>query len=226
MGPIYWYNGLIILGMLLSIPYFFIASKENRIIHTIVFVKLLVISATEFRSKQLASMGINNYFIANTGYLLIGISLIFLYFYFLIDRNKYILILWVIYLFFILMNSLYSQPITTSFQNYTWALSSLMIIGISLYFFYSIFSNNRFENKNLISIPSFWIVSFLMFFYACSFLYFLSFNFSFDSMGMQLFSQLNFLIKILGAAMYLVMGLAFYAPLFFKSDVKLNDKYC
>ncbi|TVP46027.1 MAG: hypothetical protein EA341_14555 [Mongoliibacter sp.] len=226
MGPIYWYNGLIILGMLLSIPYFFIASKENRIIHTIVFVKLLVISATEFRSKQLGSMGINNYFIANTGYLLIGISLIFLYFYFLIDRNKYILILWVIYLFFILMNSLYSQPITTSFQNYTWALSSLMIIGISLYFFYSIFSNNRFENKNLISIPSFWIVSFLMFFYACSFLYFLSFNFSFDSMGMQLFSQLNFLIKILGAAMYLVMGLAFYAPLVFKSDVKLNDKYC
>ncbi len=226
MSPITWYNRLIILGMLISIFYFFIASKENRIIHTIVFVKLLVISATEVKLKQLATMGINNYFIANIGYLLIGISLIFLYFYFLIDRNKYILMLWVIYLFFILINSHYFQPIATTFQNYTWALSSIMIIGMSLYFFYSIFSNNRFEDKNLTSIPSFWIVSFLMFFYACSFLYFLSFNFSFDRMGMQLFSQLNFLIKILGAAMYLVMGLAFYAPLVFKSDVKLNNKYC
>ncbi|EOZ95948.1 hypothetical protein A33Q_2541 [Indibacter alkaliphilus LW1] len=224
MSSITWYNGLIILGMLLSIPYLFMPSKEYRIQHIIVLIKLIVISATEVKLKHLGSLGINNSFIANIGYLSIGISLIFLYFYFLMGRNKYILFLWIIYLIFILLNSLFSQPIATSFQNYTWALSSIMIIGMSLYFFYSIFSKNLFEDKNLISIPSFWIVSFLMFFYACTFLYFLSFNFSYKVMDLQLFDQLRFLMKILGSSMYLVMGLAFYAPLIFKNSPTLKSK--
>ena len=81
------------------------------------------------------------------------------------------------------------------------------------------FSSNWFEGKNLLSVPEFWIVSFLLFFYSCSFLYFVSFSFFYERMDITFYRQLNFLIKILGSAMYLVMGLAFYAPFVFKKSI-------
>ncbi len=73
--------------------------------------------------------------------------------------------------------------------------------------------------KNLLAVPEFWIISFFMFFYSSSLLFFLSFNFYIEKMEFELLLQLNFLINILGALMYLVMSLAFYAPRVFKEPV-------
>jgi hypothetical protein len=172
----------------------------------------------EVRAKQLQLLKIPNSFVINTGYIIIGISLLFVFFYLVLNKNKKTLLLWIIYILWIIVNSIFFQPIATTFQNYSWGLASLMIIGLSFYFFYSIFSKNQFEGKSLLSIPEFWIISFLMFFYACSFLYFISFSFYYERMEISLYRQLNFLIKILGATMYLIMGLAFYAPLVFKEN--------
>jgi hypothetical protein len=219
MEALHWYNILIIIGMLASIPYFFLAERESTKKHLVIFLILLCTSITEVRAKQLQLLKINNTFVVNTGYIIIGISLLFLFFH-LIQKSKKPLYLWIIYMGWIIINSIYFQTITTTFQNYSWALASLLIIGMCLYFFYSIFSKNQFENKNLISVPEFWIVSFLMFFYASSFLYFISFTFYYDKMDIELYMQLNFLIKIIGCIMYLVMGLAFYAPYIFRKEVK------
>lgn len=224
MDSIYWYNGLIILGMLLSIPCFFFGNKAYQTKHLIIFLHLLVISISEVKARQLFDQELNNSLINNIGYLAIGISLIFIFFYFSLDKNKYILFLWAGYLMWMLINSIFFQPINTTFQNHTWALSSLMIIGFSFYFFYSILVNNKYEEQNLLSIPDFWIVMFLLFFSACSFLYFASLSFYYAEMDRQLRSQLNLILKILGTSMYLVMGLAFYAPLVFKSEPKLVPK--
>jgi len=219
MEALHWYNILIIIGMLASIPYFFLAERESTKKHLVIFLILLCTSITEVRAKQLQLLKINNTFVVNTGYIIIGISLLFLFFH-LIQKSKKPLYLWIIYMGWIIINSIYFQTITTTFQNYSWALASLLIIGMCLYFFYSIFSKNQFENKNLISVSEFWIVSFLMFFYASSFLYFISFTFYYDKMDIELYMQLNFLIKIIGCIMYLVMGLAFYAPYIFRKEVK------
>ncbi len=198
--------------MLASIPYFYLAKGENKRKHLVIFLILLSTSITEVRAKQLQLLKINNTLVVNTGYIILGISLLFLFFYLILNKSKKPLYLWVIYIGWIIINSIYLQPITTTFQNYSWALGSLLIIGMCLYFFYSIFSKNKFENINLIAVPEFWIVSFLMFFYASSFLYFISFTFYYDKMDIELYIQLNFLIKIMGCIMYMVMGLAFYAP--------------
>ncbi|WP_373495528.1 hypothetical protein, partial [Aquiflexum sp.] len=171
-------------------------------------------------AKQLQLLKINNTLVVNTGYIIIGISLLFLFFYLILNQSKKPIFLWIIYMIWIIINSIYFQPINTTFQNYSWALGSLMIIAMCLYFIYGIFLKNRFEDKNLISVPEFWIVSFLMFFYLCSFLYFISFNFFYDQMDIALYQQLNFLIKIMGCIMYLVMGLAFYAPYIFRKEVE------
>lgn len=219
MEAITWYNGLIVIGMLASIPYFFLAERENRKKHLVIFLILLCTSVSEVRAKQLQLLQINNTLVVNTGYIIIGISLLFLFFY-LILKSKKPLYLWIIYMGWIIINSIFFQPIATTFQNYSWALGSLLIIGMCLYFFYSIFSKNQFENNNLISVPEFWIVSFLMFFYACSFLYFISFSFFYDRMDITFYMQLNLLIKIMGGIMYLVMGLAFYAPYIFRNEVE------
>ena len=220
MEAITWYNGLIVIGMLVSIPYFFLSEKGYQKKHLVIFLILLCTSVSEVRAKQLQLLKINNSFVVNTGYIIIGISLLFLFFHLILNQSKKPLYLWIIYMGWIIINSIYFQPITATFQNYSWALGSLLIIGMCLYFFYSIFSKNQFENKKLISVPEFWIVSFLMFFYAGSFLYFISFTFYYERMDMALFMQLNFLIKIMGSIMYLVMGLAFYAPYVFRKEVE------
>jgi len=220
MDALTWYHVLIIIGMLASIPYFYLAKRENRKKHLVIFLILLSTSFTEVRAKQLQLLKINNSFVVNTGYIIIGISLLFLFFYLILNESKKPLYLWIVFIGWIIINSVYFQPITTTFQNYSWALGSLFIMGMSLYFFYGIFSNNRFEDKNLLSIPEFWIVSFLMFFYACSFLYFVSFNFFYEKVDIALYIQLNFLIKILGSILYLILGLAFYAPYIFRKEAK------
>ncbi|RPA67047.1 hypothetical protein EF405_18130 [Cyclobacteriaceae bacterium YHN15] len=217
MDALNWYNVLIIIGMLFSIPYFFIGKKEYQKKHLVIFFVLICTSFVEFRAKQLQLLKFNNTLVINSGYIIISISLLFIFFYLILNKSKTPLFLWIIYITWIIINSIFFQPIGTTFQNYSWGLASLIIIGMCFYFFYSIFSKNQFENRSLLSIPEFWIVSFLMFFYACSFLYFISFSF-YERMDITLYRQLNFLIKILGSIMYVIMGLAFYAPLVFKEN--------
>jgi hypothetical protein len=220
MNALNWYNGLIIFGMLLSIPYFFFAEKEYQKKHLVIFLVLICTSFVELRATQLRLLKINNTLVINLGYIIIGISLLFIFFYLILNKSKTPLFLWIIYITWIIINSILFQAIDTTFQNYSLGLASLMIIGMCFYFFYSIFSKNQYEDISLLSIPDFWIASFLMFFYACSFLYFISFSFYYEKMDITLYRQLNFLVKIVGSTMYVILGLAFYAPLLFKEREK------
>jgi hypothetical protein len=215
-----WYVILIIIGMLVSIPYFFLGEREYKKKHLVIFLILFCVSFQEFWALQLKLSKINNSYIVNIGYIIIGISLLFVFFYLILNQSRKPLFLWAVYMIWVSINSVFFQPIATTFQNYSWALGSVFIIGMCFYFFYGIFSKNQFEGKNLITIPDFWIVSFVMFFYACSFLYFISFSFFYERMEIELYRQLNFMIRILGVIMYLILGLSFYAPKVFKETGK------
>jgi hypothetical protein len=222
MQPFFWYNILITIGMLFSIPYFFIGDKQYKKMHLVIFIILVIISIVEISGKYRQLLSQNNTIIYNVGYIMMGLSLK-LYFFSLVFEGKndkrmatYLLtafILWVT------VNFLFFQPFQV-FHHYSLAFGSFIIIGLSLYYFYGIFFKNWYLNKNLLAVPEFWIVSFLMFFYACSFLYFVSFNFFYEQVDIALYIQLNFLIKILGSIMYLILGLAFYAPYIFRKEVK------
>ncbi|WP_373520709.1 hypothetical protein [Aquiflexum sp.] len=67
MELFYWYNILIILGMFLSIPYFFVGDIENRRKHLVIFLILLFISLVEILGKYKQLLGQNNTLIYNVG---------------------------------------------------------------------------------------------------------------------------------------------------------------
>jgi len=222
MTVIYWYTILIILGMLSSIPCFFLNTDQNKKKHLIIFLILVLITIVELWGRHKALLGQNNSLIYNVGYILMGLSLK-LYFFFYVFKEKkekrFVLTLLTAYLSWCIINFLFFQP-HRIFHHYSFAFGSLIIIGFCFYFFYGIFFKNWYLDRNLLAVSEFWVISFLMFFYSASFLHFISFKFYIEKMNIDLFRQLSFLVKILGNMMYVVMGLAFYAPLLFKEREK------
>lgn len=221
MQPFNWYNILIVLGMLLSIPYFIIGAHQDRKKHLVIFLILVLISLVEVSGKYQQLLGQNNTIIYNVGYVIIGMSLK-LYFFSLVfhekSEKKLVLYLWTVFISWSVINFLFFQSFGV-FHHYSLALGSLILIGLCFYYFYRIFFKSWYLDKNLLAVPEFWIISLIMFFYSASLLYFISFSFYYEGMDIILYRQLNFLIKIMGCIMYLVMGLAFYAPRLFKEEV-------
>jgi hypothetical protein len=103
-------------------------------------------------------------------------------------------------------------------QTYSFIAGSFLIIGFSFHYFYQVFNANTFEGQNLLSVPSFWITTFVLFFYACSFVFFASIRLM-DKNDFWIYINIFNMIKIMGALMYLVMGFAFYTPYFFKKTI-------
>lgn len=215
-----WYNVLIILAVLLSIPKFFGSIDQNKKKHVVIFLILALTAIVEWYGQYLRLSGQNNTIVYNIGYVLIGLSLKFYFFSQAFQDKKekmLVLLLWTTFMVWSFSNFLFFQTLG-EFHHYSLAFGSFLLIALCFYFFFRIFFKNKYENQNLLAVPEFWIISFFMFFYACSFFYFISFSFFLDGMDLALVIQLNFLIRVLGCIMYLIMGLAFYAPLVFKSD--------
>ena len=211
--------------MLISIPYFFLDDNQDKKKHLVIFQLLILTVLVELIGKYMGVNKQNNSLIYNVGYVIIGLSLIF-YFFSLVFHEKnvkrWVFFLWVLFICWEVINVLYFQSIFNVFHHYTLAFGGSIIIGLCFYYFFGIFYKNWYSEKSLLAVPEFWIISFLMFFYSASLLYFLSFNFFFEKMDIELFIKLNFLIQILGATMYFIMGLAFYAPLIFKGKNEIN----
>jgi hypothetical protein len=219
MELFYWYNLLILLGMLLSIPYFFIGEIQKRKKHLVIFLILLITIIVELLGRYLRlSESNNNTLVYNIGYVTIGLSLK-IYFFFLVFHEKkeknLVLLLLTAFITWCFINFLIIQTFGV-FHHYSLTFGSLIIIGLCFNYFYGIFFKNWYLEKNLLAIQDFWIISFFMFFYSASLLYFISFSFFTENIKIEFLLQLNFLIKVLGVMMYMVMGLAFYAPFFFK----------
>lgn len=204
--------------MLFCIPYFYIEDHQNKKKHLVIFLILVLISLVEVLGKYQQLLGQNNTIIYNIGYVLIGLSLK-LYFFSLVfpekSEKRLVFYLWTAFITWSVINFLFYQSFGV-FHHYSLALGSLFLIGLCFYYFFGIFFKNWYQDKNLLAVPEFWIISLLMFFYSASLLYFISFSFYLEKMDTELFLQLNFLIKTLGVMMYLVLGLAFYAPRVFK----------
>jgi hypothetical protein len=221
MEAFFWYTNLIFLGMLLSIPYFFMGDISHRKKHLIIFLILILTTVVEILGKYMAVTKQNNSWIYNIGYVIFGLSLIFYFFSLVFQEKKekrVVFFLWVSFIGWEVTNVLFYQSIFYVFHHYSLAYGSFLIIGLCFYFFHGIFFKNWYLEKNLIEVPEFWVISFLMFFHSASLLYFISFSFYLEYMDRALFLQLSFLNKILGVSLYIVMGLAFYAPLVFRKS--------
>lgn len=211
-----WYNLLIILGMLVSIPCFFLNIEEKKI-HRIVFSILVLASGMETFALYLSMQGIANAVYYNIFYIYLQ-TFITLYFFntlFYKDKVSKLLLFSAVF-FFIwgIVNSLFFQSIYL-FQTYSYSLAGVFIIGCSINYFYNIFFKNWYRDLNLLSVPCFWIVSVILFFYSGTFLFF-STQIMWIQLDYNLYRSLAMINKVLAVNMYLVMGIAFYVPFVFK----------
>jgi hypothetical protein len=216
------YLGLIWLGMLSSIPTFFMPENAYRKQHRCILIILVAVVVVESYGTYTSLNGIKNAWAYNIVFVYLE-TLLFLYFFSLVLNNlKFTGIMRILSAIFILwgiINTLYFQEFDL-FQSYSFIFGSMLIIGCCTYFFYLLFDDESIlKNQSLKSFPPFWIITFTFFFYACSFLFFASIRLMNES-NFGLLGQILNLIKVLGVLMYLVMGLAFYAPLAFKETGK------
>src|SRR5690606_41919728 len=101
---------------------------------------------------------------------------LFYYSFYLITKTKkpknplhYLIIFFIA---FGIINTLFFQPIHLVFHNYSYAVGSLALIILAIKFFLDVFNLNQYEDQNLLSIPYFWIVTVILFFYSATFFYF------------------------------------------------------
>lgn len=117
-----------------------------------------------------------------------------------------------------LYNSLFIQPIQTHFQYYSLLPMGLLILGLSVRFFYSVIRLEKYSQADLLSIPHLWIVAFITFFYveALTLFGFMEFYASANLDIIIAWTKLN---RIIAGVMYLSFGLAFYTPNIFEKKL-------
>lgn len=216
MNLIDWYNGLILVGLLLSIPHFFLSNKFKTQ-HLIIFIILLVSNILELYGEYTSQKKINNMLAYNIFFVYGETFLILWFFNSSFEEKRVKTILKTASLLFLFWGIIFSI-LTKNFEifhTYSFSIGSFLIILCCIYFFFCFSFNDRFINKSLFFNPLFWITTFIFFFYSTTFLYFSAFNLLSD-LDKNLIVFLAYLKRIMAVIMYLGMGLAFYLPMVFK----------
>jgi len=208
---------MILAGMLLSIPCFFLDLKGFKKGHRIVFSILVLVSIVEVYGGYLARQGIKNHWVYNIGFAYGETVLILTYLSVVLNspKNKVILKLTaLLFGIFGILNSLFFDSID-QFHNYSLTIGSILIILGCFYFFYVVMTQDTYLDEKLWQVPDFWVVSFFLLFYSASMMYF-SFLYNVIELEDAMRSRLSFVLRLIGGTMYLVFGLVYYIPVFSK----------
>jgi hypothetical protein len=208
---------MILAGMLLSIPCFFLDLKGFKKGHRIVFSILVLVSIVEVYGGYLARQGIRNHWVYNIGFAYGETALILTYLSVVLNspKNKVILKLTaMLFGIFGILNSLFFDSID-QFHNYSLTIGSILIILGCFYFFYVVMTQDTYLDEKLWQVPDFWVVSFFLLFYSASMMYF-SFLYNVIELEDAMRSRLSFVLRLIGGTMYLVFGLVYYIPVFSK----------
>jgi len=98
-------------------------------------------------------------------------------------------------------------------QSYSYLIGNLLIVGLTVYYFFEIFKRPTFIN--LMKEPAFWICSALLFYYMCSFP-FLSLVNLLEKAPPILRNNLSTLMTLLNIMQYILFSIAFLCRLDFK----------
>ena len=119
--------------------------------------------------------------------------------------KKVALILLISFPLLTLLNFLFLQGIA-NFHSITYSLGCLIIIFLSIYYFFELFRTQH--SVRLVSDSGFWICSALLFFYSVSFPLFVSANFM-KSFPQKLGSLIAFILSTLNFILYSLFCIAF-----------------
>lgn len=214
------YIFFILLSLIFSLLYFFVKNRNQGYegAHRLISIFILVGLTIEVIGELTSRYGLNNSLYYNLLFVY-GQTSLFIYFFYLISDNirlkKRIIHLSIFFICFGLIYSLFFQSIHLAFHNYSYAIGSLILIILAINFFLDIFNLNKYEDKNLLAIPYFWIVTVILFFYSATFFYFTPLRLLYE-IEVSLIEPVHLVIRFLAGLMYVVLGLAFYAPFVFK----------
>ncbi|PSL00517.1 hypothetical protein CLV48_11569 [Cecembia rubra] len=220
------YNYILLLSLVIGvIPFFSFQEnkKEHRVLFSVIFLGLV----TEAIGLYYGSRGIYNSWIYNISFLYLETIVIWFYFLAVFRKGHYqkiFIVGIVLFSVWFVFNSFFLQGFWEVFQTYTVIISSLSIILCCLWFFYLLVAKNWLSEKSLVWFPAFWVVCFLFFFYAASFLYFTSLGYLI-SLDWHLNYILNSILKTLSGLMYMVMGFAYLLPYLQKKFFLAPEKY-
>ncbi|MFN3801367.1 hypothetical protein [Belliella pelovolcani] len=218
---IYTYLALILLGLLSSIPHFFLPNRFKKQ-HVITFFILILAFGLESYGAYTVPKKINNSLAYNLFFVYTETLLILGLFYSIFKEKKPKFFLKIASFAFLLWGILYTIFIENlrAFHTLSFSIGSLIIILCCIYFLVSIFLKEWYIKEFLMANPLFWITVFIFFFYSATTLYFSSVNLILK-IDPNLNSILASINKIMAVTMYLGMGLAFYLPYLNRSEQKI-----
>lgn len=216
---------LLHIGILLSVPLFFIGGFEFKKLYRILFVVIVMVTILETFGNYLSSNGKQNVIYYNLVFVYLE-TLLLLYFFYNVFLNKkakkYTALATVAFFLWAIVYSVFFQSLFV-FHSISYVIGGILLISFSLYFFYGLMKEVWYQDKSLLSLPMFWIITMIMFFYSGSLLYFASFRFI-SGENIELMENINKLMQILSVLMYWVMGLSFYMPVWIERKSKIIGK--
>nr|MBI1232733.1 hypothetical protein [Cytophagales bacterium] len=224
--PMQWsiFHLCLVLGLFFSASFFGVKEphREYTLIHRVVFYVLLGTLVSEIIWEAYQYSPKDSIILYNLlfTYLRITLMLILIYClpYSCQIQNKVMLSLW-LFLGFGVVNSIWMQNITTSIQSYSQMLGNGIILLFALIFFKDIIRQNKFRDKNLLSLPYFWIATFMLFSFGETFIFYL-FSTLFFPVQLTNLGFIQMFVKFFAGLMFLVFGIAFYIPLVFEKQLK------
>jgi len=220
----YAYISCIVVGLILSLFFYFFKKKHNlhEKSHTFILFIISYVLSFELYAFFLVEQGGKNVLIYNIFFVFGETILILVYLRTLIESKRIKRNVIYFILFFIawaLINTLFIQSPILIFQQYTHMLGSLGIVLFCFYLMFSVFMADKYEDAPLLGIPHFWNIAAILLFYSASFIYFGSLNmmWDLDDYYITILASLN---RIFAASLYLIFGFSYYSPLIFspKSD--------
>lgn len=212
------YHLAIAIGFLVSL----ILLKEKKgnelIAHKVISITLFLVLIMELAGSYTAYKSINNSLLYNIGWVYVE-SLLLVYYFNLLEFNKKVKKV-ILYTFLVLlgcglMNSLFFQSPTQVFQFYSFLPFALLIIFLAIRFLTNLMNMKVYAEYNLALLPHFWICWVILLFYTEAILLFGTYQLHpvFVLEHVNLLFTIN---QIVAGLMYLVFGLAFILPWFYK----------
>ncbi|EON78873.1 hypothetical protein ADIS_0770 [Lunatimonas lonarensis] len=121
-----------------------------------------------------------------------------------------------VYLGVALLNSLFLQPMEGMIQSYSQMFGNGMVLVFSLIFFKDIIRQSKFKEDNLLSLPYFWIATFVLFSFGESFIFYF-FSSLFFPRNLYDLGFIQVFVQFFAGIMFLVFGIAFYIPNYLRS---------
>ncbi|MCC5938139.1 MAG: hypothetical protein JJU34_12735 [Lunatimonas sp.] len=203
-------------GLIFSAIYFLLGRprEEYKRTHKVVFGVLMLTFLAEVIWKVAVEINLDSFLLYNLLFVHLRVATMLVFFYYLpfsCQIQDKILLALVVFLVSSLVISLFLQPANVMIQSYSQMFGNGLILFFSLIFFKDIIRQSKYKEHNLLSLPYFWIATFVLFSFGESFIFYFFSSLFFPSNLYDL-GFIQIFVQFFAGLMFLVFGVAFYIP--------------